>query len=212
MEISRNKCYIIHSTDGEPTSLSCTIASRSHKKSELTQTPKLQKTASKSQRDKEETGSRKRGNFERFQFIKILWIHSSKQHIGKGDQNINSLITPVKPVAAAQRATGKNDNSKEAQTPPEGPLESLKLSGGCKTSDSMIALSERTAAKDCAHYFLIAASKLLQDQIQAANSQKLLSPDTERGNKEELEKREREGKKKMCQDMARGGEYPCGDR
>lgn len=51
-----------------------------------------------------------------------------------------------------------------------------------------IALSERTITKGCAHHFLIATSKLLQDQIQAANSQKLHSPDTE------TEKREGDGK------------------
>ena len=60
-----------------------------------------------------------------------------------------------------------------------------------------IALSERTIAKDCAHHFLIATSKLLQDQIQAANSQKLHSPDTEWEREKEIEKREREEEKKV---------------
>lgn len=70
-----------------------------------------------------------------------------------------------------------------------------------------IALSERTITKDCAHHFLIATSKLLQDQIQAANSQKLHSPDTEKETEKEIGKREREkGRKKKCQDMTRGGE------
>lgn len=63
------------------------------------------------------------------------------------------------------------------------------------------------------HHFLIATSKLPQDQIQAANSQKLYSPDTER-EREKIEERvrDREGKEKKCQDMTRGGEYPHGDR
>lgn len=60
-----------------------------------------------------------------------------------------------------------------------------------------IALSERTITKDCVHHFLIATSKLPQDQIQAANSQKLYSPDTER-EREKIEERvrDREGKEK----------------
>lgn len=65
-----------------------------------------------------------------------------------------------------------------------------------------IALSERTTAKDCAHHFLIATSKLLQYQIQAANSLKLHSPDTERGKKRRREKGS-EGEKK---NMSRHGE------
>lgn len=71
-----------------------------------------------------------------------------------------------------------------------------------------IALSERTIMKDCGHHFLIATSKLLRDQIRAANSQKLHSPDTE----EEIGKEARRKKKKKCHDMTRGGEYPRGDR
>lgn len=54
------------------------------------------------------------------------------------------------------------------------------------------AVRKRTIAKDCAHHFLIATSKLLQDQIQAASSQKLHSPDTERETETEIGKSERE--------------------
>lgn len=71
-----------------------------------------------------------------------------------------------------------------------------------------IALSERTITKDCAHHFLIATSKLPQDQIQAANSQKLRSPDIRREREKQIEKRkkEREGPREKCQDMTRAGE------
>lgn len=54
-----------------------------------------------------------------------------------------------------------------------------------------IALSERTITKDCAHHFLIATSKLPQDQIQAANSQKLHSADTEREKERGEDRKER---------------------
>lgn len=69
-------------------------------------------------------------------------------------------------------------------------------------SGLQIALSERTITKDCAHHFLIATSKLPQDQIQAANSQKLHSADKR---KREGDRKGR-GRKKKCQDMTRGGE------
>lgn len=45
--------------------------------------------------------------------------------------------------------------------------------------------------KDCAHHFLIATSKLPQDQIQAANSQKLHSADTEREKERGEDRKER---------------------
>ncbi len=50
--------------------------------------------------------------------------------------------------------------------------------------------------KDCVNHFLIATSKLLQDQIQAANLQKLHSPDTERETEKEIGEEEREKKRK----------------
>lgn len=69
-----------------------------------------------------------------------------------------------------------------------------------------IALSERTITKDCAHHFLISTSKLLQDQIQAANSQKLHSTDTVRsrqGDSKEGERRRRRKKKVSRHDKRR---------
>lgn len=77
-------------------------------------------------------------------------------------------------------------------------LSGVKISLQFSVSGLQIALSERTIERDCAHHFLIATSKLLQDQIQAANSQKLHSPDTEREREKEIKKKTgREKKKKV---------------
>lgn len=75
-------------------------------------------------------------------------------------------------------------------------LSALKMFLQFSLCGLQIALSERTITKVCAHHFLIATSKLLQDQIQAANSQKLHSPDTERETEKEIGKNERGEKKK----------------
>lgn len=74
-------------------------------------------------------------------------------------------------------------------------LSGVKISLQFSVSGLQIALSQRTIARDCAHHFLIATSKLLQDQIQAANSQKLHSPDTERERREKKTGREKKKKK-----------------